>query len=502
MKMKQSIVALLCLSALVLFSLSISLETQARPGGGSSYSGGGSGSSGSSGGSSSYSGGDSSSDGGDGEMPIEIAIPFMIIMFIFFLYNKKNENSNKVSSSNKRRYTPKFHADIDAKIKSLKKRDPNFSKTLFLEFACSLYHKQFHYRNKPEFNNLKPYLSDTIFNAGKTDAKNDVTFKEIVIGNASIRGMQKFTTYDMIVVQLEANYTLTTPYMSTRFIVTDRLSFYRDPELKSKEPKYTFDLPCPNCAAPANFTDSGECTNCNTLINKGEMQWYLGKIVNIQKQVFKVEGLTHYAQEVGTDRITKQHENLLDKATMYKEKYGIEDWKEHIDHFYDNTVKTTFIEIYTAWSDQNWDSIRHLVSDRLFETNQFWIDNYKAAGLVNKLDDIEISKCVVSNIEMDTYYDTITIRVFASCKDYVVDGKGKVKGGSSTKDRKFSEYWTFIRRAGITEKNADLKHCPNCNAAADKIGQSAICGYCDTKINTGEFSWVLSIMTQDEVYTV
>jgi ribosomal protein L37AE/L43A len=60
----------------------------------------------------------------------------------------------------------------------------------------------------------------------------------------------------------------------------------------------------------------------------------------------------------------------------------------------------------------------------------------------------------------------------------------------------------FVRRAGV--ESAPSEHnvyvCPQCAAPTDKMGQSAVCGYCGAKISTGEFSWVLFLITQDENY--
>ena len=153
-----------------------------------------------------------------------------------------------------------------------------------------------------------------------------------------------------------------------------------------------------------------------------------------------------------------------------------------------------------AWSINKLGSVRHLLTDRLYESYIFWIDAYKEEGLANKLDDLKIKKTELAKIEMDKFYESITVRIHASVKDYVTDNTGKVIGGSAKKDRKFSEYWTFIRRTGVETDNYDYGNCPNCGAPADKMGQSGTCGYCNTKISTGDFSWVLAVVTQDEVY--
>jgi hypothetical protein len=127
---------------------------------------------------------------------------------------------------------------------------------------------------------------------------------------------------------------------------------------------------------------------------------------------------------------------------------------------------------------------------------------YKQQHWNNRLDDLKISDSQLVKIELDSYYETLTVRVFASCFDYTEDNNHKIIGGSNKKRRAYSEYWTFARRSGVekTESAFNLNSCPQCGAPADKMGQTAICEYCGSKISTGQFSWVLFLITQDEAY--
>ncbi|MEE3447622.1 MAG: hypothetical protein VZQ51_03305, partial [Bacteroidales bacterium] len=83
-----------------------------------------------------------------------------------------------------------------------------------------------------------------------------------------------------------------------------------------------------------------------------------------------------------------------------------------------------------------------------------------------------------------------------------VDSDGKTVAGDKKKPRQFSEYWTFVaNRNARFKKTADLHSCPNCGAPVEKIGESGVCEYCNSKITDGNFSWILFSITQDEVYT-
>ena len=104
---------------------------------------------------------------------------------------------------------------------------------------------------------------------------------------------------------------------------------------------------------------------------------------------------------------------------------------------------------------------------------------------------------------MDAFYESLTVRVFASLRDYTVDEKsGQVISGDPKRPRAFSEYWTFIRRVGHKPSRANGQQCPACGAPLDRINQAGVCEYCQSVITKGDFDWVLSNIEQDEVYQV
>jgi ribosomal protein L37AE/L43A len=279
--------------------------------------------------------------------------------------------------------------------------------------------------------------------------------------------------------------------------------FMRKRGVSSLAPEGMRDLKCPNCGAAGNFTDAGKCEYCDTFIQAGEMQWAVNQMTVIHQEVFSTKGLAHYEQEVGTDYPTIVQPAINTYINRFTELHKLPDWNTYWNNFTDNIAVAYFNEIYAAWSSLKWEKVRHLVSDRLYESYGFWIEAYKKENLQNKLDNISISRIDMAAIEVDKYYESFTVRIFASCLDYVENSKGKVLGGSKKSPRYFSEYWTFMRRAGveIVESEFSLNNCPNCGAAADKMGQTAVCEYCGTKISNGDFSWILTRIVQDEEYT-
>jgi hypothetical protein len=129
----------------------------------------------------------------------------------------------------------------------------------------------------------------------------------------------------------------------------------------------------------------------------------------------------------------------------------------------------------------------------------YWIDAYRQQRLRNVLDQTTLESMHPVRIESDGFYDALTVRIFASMLDYTVDAQGRVVAGSKTRPRRFSEYWTFVRRRGVAESQRLNSACPNCGAPL-KINMAGTCQYCGGKVTSGNFDWVLSKIEQDESY--
>jgi predicted lipid-binding transport protein (Tim44 family) len=469
----------------------------ARPGGGHSFSGGGGSSSGGSG-------------GGEGlgyliylifsELPPQISIPLIIIIISAWLYIKRRNNreSGTVTSSPGFEAKNDMYLNIDNDIQALKSGDPNFSKVLFLDFVSSLYQKYYTWFGKNEFNNLSPYFDSQEILKSK-ELKNNQSITEIVIGSLRINEINHLQDVTGVAVDIEANYTLEINTKKTRYYIYERWYFNRKAGLISQEPEKLRKLACPVCGAPLSFSENGTCQSCGTQIQNGTMHWFVKKHVVLTQEIFSTKGLGHYAEERGTGLKTIYQSNFNYFADRFATRHQT-NWNTWNTNFSNQVVHEYFQKIYDAWSSNNVNAVRNLISDRLFDSFMFWIDAYKKEGLSNKLENIKIAKIQYVKIDTDKFYESVTVRIFASANDYVTDKYGKIFGGSAKKPRSFSEYWTFIRRNGVEKDTYNYSTCPNCGAPADKMGQAGICEYCETKISNGDFSWVLAIITQDELY--
>jgi hypothetical protein len=128
------------------------------------------------------------------------------------------------------------------------------------------------------------------------------------------------------------------------------------------------------------------------------------------------------------------------------------------------------------------------------------MERYRAEGYVNRVSEAVVTGVHLGKLSIDAYVESITVRIFARMLDWTEDKSGKVVGGSATEPKIFSEYWTFVRSAGKAHRESSVSNCPNCGAPLDKVSETGVCGYCDAKIVTGEYDWVLSSIDQDDDY--
>jgi predicted lipid-binding transport protein (Tim44 family) len=164
-------------------------------------------------------------------------------------------------------------------------------------------------------------------------------------------------------------------------------------------------------------------------------------------------------------------------------------------------VRTAYLALQHAWTQNRWQTSRPYVTDRMFQTLRFWMDQYEDAGLNNVLEEVELLEARPVDAQTDRWFHAVTVRIVGRMKDSTVDEKGRLVSGNPDRPRRFAEYWTFLRSVDpAPSKGATDTQCPSCGAPLDRVDETGICGYCSSKITSGRFDWVLSRIEQPQAY--
>ncbi len=492
----------------------------ARVGGGQSYSGGSS--SRSSGGSSysssrsssssssSFSGGSGGGGGGGvgcgeaflsvchffywltAEHPaVGVPVDLTMLLFIGFLVvNAKQGGASAVV------FNTSPAATGPVRLDELRRFDPNFSEIVFSDFCYALYARVHHARGTGDLDRYAPYVSDE---ARKSlVARRDYLpglreVRGIVIGSFTISAARLNTAIVSVSATYESNLTLVQDRRESSWYLRETWTFDRRRDILSPPPAKAKAEHCPRCGAALSTRTDGSCEHCGVKIVDGSFQWYVRSIV-LENLESRGPLLTSNVEEQGTDLPTRTQSGFENRWQELLTLHPDFQWTEFMQK-----VRNVAIALQKAWTARDWEKVRPLESDSLFQTHRYWIDAYVKQHLRNVVDDYQIGKIIAVKVDTDAFYEAITIRMWASGRDYTIDDQNIDVAGSRDKLRKWSEYWTFIRsRAAHADPNATVS-CPNCGASV-VVGTSGVCEHCGGKLTTGDFDWVLSRIEQDEAY--
>ncbi len=272
--------------------------------------------------------------------------------------------------------------------------------------------------------------------------------------------------------------------MRERWILERKRDILSPPPAKAKADH------CPHCGAALSTRTDGSCEYCGVRIADGSFNWYVRSVSLISRDE-RGPLLTSDVPEEGTSRATILQPGLDAQRAAFQSTHPEFQWNG-----FDARVRQVATALQNAWSSMQWESVRPLETDGLFQMHRYWIDAYARQHLRNAVDDYAIARVDVVRITTDAFYEAITVRLWAQGRDHTDDADGHIVAGSKSL-RQWSEYWTFIRgRSGGSEPRS----CPNCGAQV-AVGATGICPSCGGKLTSGDFDWILSRIEQDESYS-
>jgi rubrerythrin len=363
-----------------------------------------------------------------------------------------------------------------------------------LDFAHLVFTKLQESRGAPEAGAVAPYLALELREKLKQQA---LRVSNVVVGALSIVSVNADGDKQRIAVRFKANVIETAGGNATRKLIEQRLVFVRPRGVTTAAPEKTLSLGCPQCGSPEEPRPDGKCPSCGTVTARGQMQWQVKQVETLRYQSVLEPLVTSAGVEEGTGAPTVVAPDLqpaLRELKMRDEAFSLEAFTARARHM--------FMEIQAGWSEVNEARLRPFETDTLFDAHRYWLTRFKEEGKRNVLEDVKIERMQLAKVEHDAFFDAVTLRIYASMKDWYKDKTGKVIGGDPNKARRFSEYWTLVRRVEAAgRKSNDPAKCPTCGASLDKINRAGVCEYCGGKVISGAFDWVLAIITQDEEYS-
>lgn len=433
-----------------------------------------------------------SSGGGSGEFTSEDAIWLGITVVVILVICGGSIVSQSISA--RVRYKA---AQVEAAAPApdwaepLRATDPNFSRVLFMDFANLVFVKYHEARGKQgKREMILPYLGKSL----RQTVMNDSTSVDgVVVGGRAVKGAGYDSGGAFVTVIFRANVFEIVGGARTRTFVEQALTFAAPPNYQTPAPDKLMALGCPKCGSPEELALDGRCKSCGASAD-AEKGWQVIAAAQIKREVKGPEQrrIGHFNR--GLDKPTIFDGNLgaaLRELHARDTAFSLEEFRQRAEHI--------FRELQEGWAARDVARLRPHLTDGLFNSVRFALTRNDDLRLQYVCADINIYKFEVARIEHDAFFDAITVRMYCTMVDYALDAQGELFKGDNKSKRDYSEYWTFLRRSGVSGAR-DAGKCPSCGAPLDKINMAGVCGYCNAKIVSGNFDWVLAQIDQDEEY--
>jgi hypothetical protein len=380
------------------------------------------------------------------------------------------------------------------KLLELQHSDPNFSLVLFDDFLVALYTEIKTAQGRGLLARYQPYLSPAAMSALGPPG-GEIT--SVIVGSASVEevnGLDPSSSHVHVKIAFETNYGVRNPQGERAIYSHEEWIFARRRDAKSRTPDKARVIGCPNCGAPLDVVAAGVCTHCRSNVVGGAFDWVVESIAVLATEA-RGPMLTSNVAEEGTN-----YPSIIDPGAAPR--FGALQTADAGTSWpgLSSRVGLIFTEFQTGWAARDLVKMRPFMSDALFATQTFWVEEYKRQGLRNITENARIASLELANVTQDAFFDAVTVRVYASSLDYTVaDATNQIVSGDRARPRQYTEYWTIIRGRGAKGPPKLEKVCPNCGAPLN-VTMVGDCTYCKVKVTTGQFDWVLSRIEQDEVY--
>ena len=386
--------------------------------------------------------------------------------------------------------------DGPANLTPVRATDPTFSEPVFLDFAQLVYVRAHERRGTGQREPLTPWMAGTAIDTLFADRVGLESVDDVVIG--AVRVVQAATAggFVRLDVRFEANMIETRGGKRAQILTAEIWSFRRKVGARSPVPARMRALGCAGCGSTLEPKTDGTCPSCGAPRTGGATQWEVGAIPYGDRRPLEAPELSLEGGdgvERGTDRPIVFDPRLPAAKRTLEGKYPTHDWAA-----FEARVRAAFLALQKAWSSRTWDDARPYETDALFQSHRFWMERYRAFGLVNHVDDAQVSSVAVVKIDADAFYDAITVRIYATARDWTEDASGTVVGGNRNRATMFSEYWTFLR--AVPGSVPAVTSCPSCGAALEGNSGATVCAYCGSKLQGDATNWVASRIEQDDAY--
>lgn len=259
----------------------------------------------------------------------------------------------------------------------------------------------------------------------------------------------------------------------------------RPVDARSLPAKAMLYLGCPECGTPLS-PKRNPCEHCGHTIPREQKPWRLEEI------------LEHEAMPIAPPPLNAALKSAWSKAPLLRDGRlddDLADYKAAVPDFdmesFLHRVVGVFQAVQGAGRSGQWMNLLPMCTQATHDAIRSYQESFRYMGQRHVKDQVEIGRIELARIERDPAYTWITIRIWWTAVECIVDAHDRVADDIGPTRIEMSEYWTF-QRTGPSGSPGAIDACPSCGGALDQIDEDGVCGSCSKWLCDGAYSFVLA----------
>ena len=173
---------------------------------------------------------------------------------------------------------------------------------------------------------------------------------------------------------------------------------------------------------------------------------------------------------------------MIEEIKKYDNSFNEAMFLTKVDHI--------FIMILSAIMDNDMSSVKHYLSDSLYEKYNSMVNEFKSKKLIRLFDEMNVKETHI--LDYNVNEDSINIRVSLTSRymDYFINEEGKYVSGINDRRIEKNNILVFTKKLGAKELG-EARRCPSCGNTLD-INNTGVCPYCKSTIDMSKYDYVIT----------
>ncbi|MCQ2974588.1 MAG: hypothetical protein MJ211_07220 [Bacteroidales bacterium] len=358
---------------------------------------------------------------------IVVAIFAYVILLIKRETSKNiyNQNIDMIISSPTPQNTQLKRIAIYTGLNKIKSNDNNFSIISFIDFASLLfvkYHQNYGYK---AIKNIQPFFDFELNNNSDT-IETDIRIENIIIYDVRCENESNY-----IIIEFVSTYTsiigLQNKATTHREKSVERWLFHRNQKYKSpSQPE--------EIGVLSGFCNDWKVSSINIV-----------SVVRVNK--YQSERMFVY------NGIKNKSEHIDNMELMFQN-YHRGEYFGYTD-FCKKTAIPYFKAIWEDYANDGFEKCKYTLSHNILDYIRVHKKLINSGNNVSKIENIDVTDYEVIKYVADNFYELITIKIYFSCLDYVLNSDKKCISGNSILPEETSVFVSFVaHHRTLTEKDS------------------------------------------------